>query len=131
MNVSHAYGQDTTALERIIERVTGPFHLRLIFQPLIAVILGIRDGMTDAKQNRPPYILELFRNRTNRKSNINQGIKSVLYPLIVGIILDGIVQFLIFDKLRVWGAVIAGIIIIGLPYSLSRGISNRLTRSSS
>ena len=34
----------------------GSFQLRLILQPLIAVLLGLRFGIRDAKQGRAPIL---------------------------------------------------------------------------
>jgi hypothetical protein len=118
--------QEYSVTQRIVERFTGPFHMRLLFQPLIAIILGIRNGSHDAREGNPPYIFEVFSNRSNRRDIIYEGIRAILIPLIIGIILDAIFQYMIFSKIRFYGSIIVGIVIIGLPYSLSRGITNRI-----
>ena len=114
--------------ERIAMRTAGPFHLRLILQPMIAIMLGFRDGLGDAKNNRPPYGLEILLNNHDRKHIIKQGLRSVVMLLAFGFVLHGIVQFLLFERVRIIGAIVAGTILIGLPYTLSRGLTNRLRR---
>ena len=117
---------DGTVLERISARIAGPFHLRFIFQPLVAIILGIRDGKTDAQLGNPPYIFELFSNKGDRKDHLKKALKAVTTPLIVGILLDAIVQFNLFHKVHILGAFLVGAFLVGLPYMLARGIRNRL-----
>ena len=124
-------GQDLPMGQRISERITGPFHFRLIMQPLVAVIVGIKDGSKDAKGGNPPYIFEIFTNSKGRLTILRNGFNSIFTPLLVGIVLDAIFQLIIFNKLRIIGAFLVGIILIGLPYSFSRGITNRIKSSTS
>lgn len=109
-------------------RITGPFHFRFIIQPLIAIILGIRDGRRDAILGRQPYVLNILMDKGNRKKNLRNGLKSIAKPLIVGIFLDAIIQVYLFNSLKLLGAVIVGIVAIGLPYALARGLLNRFAR---
>ena len=81
-------GQEFTLSEKIAARIAGPFHFRFLLQPLVAIILGIRDGKTDARLNRPPYIFEIFSNKQDRKENLNNAFKSIAKPLLIGIVLD-------------------------------------------
>ena len=46
--------------EGIIVRLAGPMSLRFVIQPLIALLLGLRDGMMDAKAGEPTFILGLL-----------------------------------------------------------------------
>jgi porin len=46
-------------LERLAARVTGPMSFRFILQPTAAVILGIKDGLMDAKAGTPPFVFDL------------------------------------------------------------------------
>jgi hypothetical protein len=122
------WAQEFTLSEKIAARFAGPFHFRFLLQPLMAIILGIRDGKTDAQLNRPPYIFELFTNKIDRKSNLKNALQSIVKPLVIGIVLDAIVQVYLFHSVRVFGAFLVGGLLIGLPYALARGIRNRLTK---
>jgi hypothetical protein len=41
-------------LEELPQRFTGPGRLRFILQPIVAIVLGIRGGIADAKVRNPP-----------------------------------------------------------------------------
>ena len=122
------WGQEFTLSEKIAARIAGPFHFRFLFQPLIAIILGLKDGKTDADLNRPPYIFELFTNKAERRQNLKNALNSIFKPLLVGIILDSVVQIYLFHSVRLWGACLVGGLFVGLPYALARGIRNRLAK---
>jgi hypothetical protein len=46
--------------------------------------------------------------------------------VIVGTVLDAIAQFLIFQRIHLLPALLVGAFVMGVPYSLARGISNRV-----
>jgi hypothetical protein len=52
----------------------------------------------------------------------------MLVPVLIGIVLDGTAQVLIFRGLRPGQAILVGAILLGLPYITSRGLTNRLMR---
>ncbi len=41
-------------------RLTGPGRLRFILQPAMAVLLGLRGGLADARAGRPPYLEDVL-----------------------------------------------------------------------
>ena len=122
--------QDFTMSEKLVERFTGPFHFRFILQPLVAIIFGLKDGKTDAKLKKPPYIAHLILDKQHRLTNFRQGLMAIYKPLLIGVILDVIVQIYLFHSVRLWGAVVVGALIIALPYALARGLRNRLSKPS-
>ena len=113
-------------LERFLARLTGPMHLRFIVQPIMAAILGIRAGLHDARQATPPFIWSLCTRPSGWKQQLKQAREHLVIPLVAAIVLDGIVQYLLFQRIRVLGAVVLGTILMGLPYSLARGFTNRI-----
>uniref|UniRef100_Q01UD1 Uncharacterized protein n=1 Tax=Solibacter usitatus (strain Ellin6076) TaxID=234267 RepID=Q01UD1_SOLUE len=112
--------------ERVAARLVGPMHVRFIVQPVIAAILGIRIGIRDAREGTPPFVWSLCRQPEGRKAALKQALGHLAIPLIVAIVLDGIVQFVLFQRVRVLGAVIVGTLLMGLPYSIARGLANRI-----
>jgi len=40
----------------LVGRVEGPMNFRLVFQPLMACILGIHAGVRDAREHQPPLL---------------------------------------------------------------------------
>ena len=75
--------------------------LRFVFQPLVAVLLGIRDGAMDAKAGEPPFIIDLIIDRGNRKAKVAGVLKSLSKTIIIATVFDMIAQYLIFDQVRV------------------------------
>jgi len=102
-----------------------PFSFRFIVQPLLAILLGLRDGKRDATDGKPPYAFSLLTNRLDRRVLAKEGLRTVALPLMVAIVLDGVVQLLLRHRVVVWRAVVVGVLLIGLPYIASRGLTNR------
>ena len=46
-------------MDYIVALISGPGNLRFVVQPLIAILLAIRDGRNDAKAGTPAYLNEL------------------------------------------------------------------------
>jgi hypothetical protein len=47
--------------EGLEPRLTGPVKGRFVVRPLVAIALGIRDGIADAKQqDEPPYFIRVL-----------------------------------------------------------------------
>lgn len=109
-------------------RITGPMGFRFIFQPLIAVFLGIRDGISDAKAGRPPFLIGLIFKVESRKHLFNSACKALFIPVIFGSVFDAIAQWLLFSRVRPVPAILVGIFITAIPYSCARGWTNRITR---
>ncbi len=106
----------------------GPGRLRFILQPLAAILLGIRDGRLDAKAGRPPYIFAVVAVREQRREGLTSGLKTLTRPLIVAILVDMVVQYLIFRSVHLWSALLVGALLIALPYAAARALTNRIVR---
>lgn len=103
----------------------GPGRLRFIIQPLVAILLGIRDGRRDAAAGDPPYVLAVLFVRGRRKEELSSALRSIITPLLVGFMVSLIVQHYIFRSVRLWHAIVFGIGLIALPYVVARGLTNR------
>jgi hypothetical protein len=114
--------------EGVWARMTGPGKGRFVLQPVVAIALGIRDGIADAKQDKPPYFIRVLFKSEHKLSVLKTGLKSVVKPLTIGIVLDMILQWVIFRGVFLVPAVIAGTILVALPYAIARGLSNRIAR---
>jgi hypothetical protein len=99
----------------------------LIAQPLVALLLGIRLGVRDAKAGKEdPFFMSLVRDRRDRWPILKQGLRDAAVPLCVAFILDSILQRMILGHIRLLGAVIVGALLIFLPYMLGRGLAHRV-----
>lgn len=103
----------------------GPGRLRFLVQPLIAIALGIRDGRRDAAAGRPPYVFGLLFVRATRTEEVMTGLKTLGKPLVVAVLLDALLQYVLLRSVRLWHALLAGAILIALPYAVARGLTNR------
>jgi hypothetical protein len=104
----------------------GKFQIRLILQPLVALLLGVRLGLRDAKHGRPPFFMSLVDPKHDRRANLKEGLRDAIVPLCVAFILDGILQRIILGHIRLLGAVVVGALLVFLPFIIGRGLSNRV-----
>jgi hypothetical protein len=105
--------------EGLEARMAGPGKGRFVLQPLVAMALGIRDGVADAKQGKPPYFIRVLFTSERKLYVLKTGLKSIVTPLTIGIVLDMILQWVIFRAIFLLPAVIAGTILVAFPYSLA------------
>jgi hypothetical protein len=112
--------------EGIIARIVGPMSLRFVFQPLVGLLLGARDGVRDAKAGEPPFIFDLIVNRANRRIKLASLFTSLSKTIIIAVVLDLIAQYLIFGQVHITGALAIAAVILVVPYSLARAITNKV-----
>ncbi len=112
--------------EGLAMRLSGPGGFRLIIQPIVAIALGIRDGLLDAKAGEPAYLIGIVFHPERRHELLASTVQHILKPFIVGVVLDLILQYFIFQRIRLIPAIIVGLLLIGLPYSLAMGLTNRI-----
>ncbi len=115
-------------LEDLPKRLTGPGRFRFVLQPAIAILLGIRGGMVDARAGRPPFLQGVLLHRGLRRELMKSGFESVGNLLLMGILLDAVCQWLILGASYPGAALVVGPCLIAGPYSLARALSNRLAR---
>ena len=99
----------------------GRFQLRLIVQPLIAMILGIRLGLHDAKQGKPAFFASVVTGGRHGLGLLRQGLRDAIVPLCVAFVLDGVLQYLILGHVRPAAAVVVGLLLVFFPFVLAAG----------
>ena len=117
-----------TFSEGLEGRLTGPGRFRFVLQPMMSIALGIRDGIADAKQGKPPYAIRVLFEHEHRLELLESGIKQVAVPMTVGIVLDAVLQWVIFQAAYLIPAILAGTILVAFPYVIARGLTNRVAR---
>jgi hypothetical protein len=115
-------------LEDIPKRLTGPGRFRFILQPLIASILGIRNGRADARAGRAPYLKGLLTDREHRGELAREGFWTIANLLLMGILLDSIFQWMILGQSYPGAALVVGPVLITTPYAIARALANRAAR---
>lgn len=113
----------------ISEAARGPLHLRLVLQPLVAIVLAVRDGLRDARLGDEPFLYRLLLRRTEARTLLRSAWSTLMVPLVVAFVLDSVAQVLILGSYRPLASVLVGGLLVGLPYSVVRGIACRAGRT--
>jgi hypothetical protein len=114
--------------EDIPKRLTGPGRFRFILQPGIAIILGIRSGLADARACLPPYLYAVLFHRDLRRGMMKSGLLTTLNLLLMGVLVDSVCQWLILGISYPGAALVFGPVLIMAPYTISRALANRFAR---
>jgi hypothetical protein len=116
-------------LDELPQRLAGPGRLRFVLQPLIAVVLGFRAGLGDARAGRPAYLWGLISGATDRKALLRSALADIGNLLAMGVVLDAVAQLLIYRQVHPGAALVVGPILIGAPYALARALTCRGARA--
>jgi hypothetical protein len=114
--------------EDLFTRLSGYGRFRFVVQPSVAIFLGARDGLRDARTGSPPFFLALLFQRKRRATLVRSALVSVVDLVSIAIILDVIAQYLLFRRIHPGAALILGPVLIAVPYSLSRTVANGIVR---
>jgi hypothetical protein len=112
----------------MLDRISGPLHLRLLIQPTMAIILATIAGRRDAREGKPPYFWALFSDPLHRQEMLRDGWKSVGKLFVVALLLDCIYQYVATGFVWPGEAVFVALVLAILPYLLLRGLVTRLLR---
>ena len=115
-------------LEELPQRFSGSGRLRFILQPLFAILLGVRGGMTDVKAGNPPYLFGLLFTSGQRRNLLRNAGEAIGILLALGIILDVVFQLILYREVHPGAALLIGPILICTPYAISRALTNRSVR---
>ena len=85
-------------------------------------------GATDAKLGKDPFLMRLAITGTNRGELITEALRTLVFPFSVAIVLDCVLQYLMFDHVRLLAALVVGTALIWVPFSISRSFTNRIYR---
>jgi hypothetical protein len=84
----------------MLARLSGPGRFRFILQPVVAILLGARDGVKDARAGSPPFLWGLLFHPEHRNRLVRSAFASVNGIVCVAILLDVISQLLIFHRVN-------------------------------
>jgi hypothetical protein len=110
-------------------RVHGPFSFRFLLQPLMAVFYAARDGIVDARQERPPYFWTIFTRRGERWELLREGEKAVGRVIALAVLMDVVYQLLIFHRIYPLELIVIVLALAFVPYMILRGPINRIARA--
>ncbi len=115
-------------LEELPQRFTGPGRFRFVLQPVVAILLGCRGGLNDARAGRPAYLYGLLMGGEDRKELLRSGLAAIRDLICMGIVLDAVAQLLIYRQVHPGAALVIGPVLICLPYAVARALTNRAAR---
>ena len=104
----------------------GNFQLRLILQPLAALILGVRYGLRDARTGRAPFVAAMANDKVNRAAYFQRSLRDAIVPISVAVVIDFILQYLNNHQIRPLGAIVVAALLVYVPFVIIRGITNRV-----
>ena len=119
---------DVGFFETIARDLSGKGRFRLILQPLAALVLGIRLGIADANSGEPPLLHRLLTHRHQRWTIFRESLSDAVFPLVVALVMDGILQHITFGRIRPLAALFVGALLVWLPFVCTRALSNRIWR---
>ena len=131
MDFFHVIGQYLAdSWDMIVGRGAGPFHLRLIIQPVMASLLGIRAGRRDARAGRPPYFWSVAKadDRFDRRELIRHGWADIGKVFSIAVALDIVYELIELHWVYPIQALIVATALAVIPYLFMRGLANRISK---
>ena len=121
----------TRVWQDLVARTTGPMWFRLILQPLVAVVFGVRAGLRNARSSpsgshHPPKSLD----PAYRRAMFRQGLHDVGIMLGAGVALDAIFQLIALRAIYPGEAVLVAFLLVAVPYQIVRTVVARLASRS-
>jgi hypothetical protein len=116
------------AWQEILARPDGPLAMRFYLQPLMATIFAVRDGLRDARMQRPAYFWALFTDPVHRTELLRSGWKSIGKIFVLAAVLDVIYQLIVLHALRPLETLVVSTLLAIVPYMTFRGPVNRIAK---
>ena len=114
----------------LIGRLTGPLTMRLFLQPAVAGIFALRDGLKDAREDRPPHFWRLVTGPPEaRRRRMRETWKAVFKVFIMAVLLDCVYQLLTRRWIYPVESIVTATILAIIPYAVLRGVTNRIART--
>jgi hypothetical protein len=113
---------------QLIERTDAPMRFRFILQPIMAAIVAIRDGITDARTGRMPFVGARLYRPGRRVVRLEEGLNATARIVLLGLVMDTIYQLIVLRQFFPAEAVIVAIVFAFVPYVIIRGPVARIAR---
>jgi hypothetical protein len=110
----------------LIGRLDGPMHLRFIVQPAVALALGVRAALRDARRNDEPFLVVLFKRPERRRECLRGAWQDVGKVFLVAASLDVAYQLIVHRSVFALELLLTATLLALVPYALVRGPLARL-----
>ena len=114
--------------EGLVGRASGPMHLRLVIQPIIASIIAIRAGLRDARNGRPAFLWSALTNSSERRSLVRSGWEDIGKVFTAAFLIDIAYQIFVIHGFRPLQSFTVAVIVAVVPYLILRGLVTRAAR---
>ena len=114
--------------ENIFARPRQGMSWRFVFQPAMATIFAIRDGIRDARAGRSPYFWFALFDPQQRSARLHEWTTSSGKIFFMGIAIDVVYQIVEFKTLYPGEALLIAILVGFIPYFLLRGPAAQVAR---
>ena len=101
---------------------------RFVLQPIVALLVALRDGVHDARTGRDPFLWTVITNPAQRRGRVEEALIATSRIILLGLVMDIIYQWIEFDSFHPAEAVIIALLLAFLPYVLLRGLVTRIAR---
>ena len=112
----------------LLARPSGPFGFRLAVQPMIALLLAVRDGVQDAKTGRSPYFWSVLHDPPERRRRIREALRATAKVGGLALALDVIYQLDVRGWVYPGEALGIALLLALFPYTAMRGPVDRIAR---
>lgn len=113
------------AWQELIARDSGPMHVRLLIQPLVASFFALRSGLADARADRPVFFWTWLRDPSQRNALSRHLWKDIGKLFIAACVLDVVYQLIVMHTVHPVQTLIVAMLLAILPYLVVRGLANR------
>jgi len=124
------YGISGEVLTRIwqnmLDRPGGPFVFRFVLQPIMAMAAALRDGVSDARKGRAPFLWTVLTDPSQRRGRLDEALIATSRIVLLGLAIDTVYQVIEFEAFHPAEALIIALMLAFLPYVLLRGLVTRI-----
>ena len=110
----------------IAGRVSGPMTFRFFLQPVMALIAALPDGIRDAREGHSAFFWTARGDDTVKHGRLRQGLYATGRIMLLGMSMDLIYQFKVFDHFYPAEAVLFAIVLAVIPYFIWRWLIERV-----
>src|SRR5262245_50599032 len=126
------YGVSWQVRERfwadVFGRLHGPMTLRFYLQPTLAFVTAVKDGVKDARFGHKAFFWAALWDPTEPRGRLREGLMSTSQMMLMGLAMDTIYQFKVFDQFHPVEAVLMVLLLAVIPYFLFRWLVEHVAR---
>lgn len=114
--------------DMLVGRPGGPMSVRLLIQPAVAAVIGIRMGLADARSGSTPYGWRVLTRPHRRGELVREGWRHVRNVFLAALAIDLVYQVIVFRHIYPLQALLMAVFLAALPYVAFRSLANRAAR---